>query len=402
MTKEILLFILDKHKQGATTNQIIGLVSDKFGVEMKYRYMRRIITGERGIILRRQLEKEGYDFDNAEATSNDVNLVIDKNGNQTHTTVIEMRDGQEKDPEYLLVAHGYNPDEWEITNAVSNFWQQGSAEHGTKDLYQSKITVKPKVGNFDKALSKLREEVKPVHFNFKGSGKKSNLVIPLADLHFGITTIADMEIHLHKIANIVSKVYNTVVIEQLGDLFHSSQMWTTQTMRGTMLDEVNMVQAVEDAKTFFNVLLSMLQGSKHVIIRQMAGNHSGNMEYMFMEYLKAKYPDVTIKNNIKYRDAYLLGQIGIMNAHGDFARKGLPMLFANEFGMVWAGAKQRYIHTGHYHTQKTTDEGGVIWQQFGTVKPNDKYEISNGWTLSKKTLYMLEFSETELIAEYYV
>lgn len=402
MTKEILIFILDKHKQGATTNQIIGLVSDKFGVDMKYRYMRRIITGERGIILRRQLEKEGYDFDKTEETSNDVNLLIDNNGNQTHTTVIEMRDGQEKDPEYLLIAHGYNPDEWEITNAVSNFWQQGSAEHGTKDLYQSKITVKPKVGNFDKALSKLREEVKPIHFDFKENSQKSNLVIPLADLHFGITTIADMEIHLHKIANIVSKGYNTVVIEQLGDLFHSSQMWTTQTMRGTMLDEVNMVQAVEDAKTFFDVLISMMQCSKHVVIRQMAGNHSGNMEYMFMEYLKAKYPDVTIKNNIKYRDAYLLGQIGIMNAHGDFARKGLPMLFANEFGMVWAGAKQRYIHTGHYHTQKTTDEGGVIWQQFGTVKPNDKYEISNGWTLSKKTLYMLEFSETELIAEYYV
>jgi len=187
----------------------------------------------------------------------------------------------------------------------------------------------------------------------------------------------------------------------LGDLFHSSQMWSTQTMKGTLLDEVDMVEAVDDAKTFFDIIIKNINANK-IIIKQMAGNHSGNMEYIFMEYLKAKYPDVQVDNNVKYRDAYLLGNIGIMMAHGDFARKGLVSLFPNEFKKIWGLSEQAYIHSGHFHTQKTTDEGGIVWQQFGTIKPNDKYEISNGWTLSKKTLYLLEYSEDALVAEYYI
>lgn len=41
-------------------------------------------------------------------------------------------------------------------------------------------------------------------------------------------------------------------------------------------------------------------------------------------------------------------------------------------------------------------------RQLGTVKPNDKYEIMNGWTLSKKELYALEYDSDKLVAEWHV
>ncbi|WP_260148261.1 hypothetical protein [Leuconostoc citreum] len=44
----------------------------------------------------------------------------------------------------------------------------------------------------------------------------------------------------------------------------------------------------------------------------------------------------------------------------------------------------------------------MISRQLGTVKPNDKYEIMNGWTLSKKELYALEYDSDKLVAEWHV
>ncbi|WKY79072.1 hypothetical protein PH197_07400 [Leuconostoc lactis] len=55
-----------------------------------------------------------------------------------------------------------------------------------------------------------------------------------------------------------------------------------------------------------------------------------------------------------------------------------------------------------YDREKIVDEGGVISRQIGTVKPNDNYEIMNGWTLSKKELYALEYDRDKLVAEWHV
>src|SRR5699024_10565299 len=118
--------------------------------------------------------------------------------------------------------------------------------------FQSKIKVKPKGNHLDDTdiINILTKDIKPIEIpvNYVGD---SNLVIPLADLHFGITQIEDTLEKLDEIKFILSKGYKTVVIEQLGDLFHSSQMKSSQTLRGTLLVDVDMVKAIEDAKTFY-------------------------------------------------------------------------------------------------------------------------------------------------------
>jgi len=198
-----------------------------------------------------------------------------------------------------------------------------------------------------------------------------------------------------------NKKYKVVSIEQLGDLFHSSLMKTTQTQKGTILDDVDMVQAIEDAKTFFDAIIRCaLEHATEVHIYHTEGNHSGNMEYMFLEYLKAKYPDVKVFNNNDYRYFYALDNVGFMIAHGDYAKKNLPMLFANEASQIWSDSYSREIHTGHFHNEKTTDHDGVIHRQLGTMKPSDKYEISNGWTLSKRELQIFEYDTNRLITTY--
>ena len=395
-TSEYRALVKRLYEQGMNTRQVIDYFYDHYGLNVSRRSVQRYRKGATHTPV-----KETKIKDIARGTE----IVLNKDGSQSSSTTLQMTSEQAKDPDFVLRAHGFEPSEWDIVSARNNFWQQNSQENGLIDLYQSKITVKPRLDDEltpqDIAIL-FKADIKP--YTIKQVARDThNLVVPLPDLHFGITTMLDVKGHLDRLLELINKGYKTIVIEQLGDLFHSSQMWSSQTLKGTLLDEVNMVQAVEDAKQFFDVLVTAsLENSTTLHIKQMAGNHSGNMEYMFMEYLKVKYPQVVIKNNIQFRDAYLLDNVGIMLAHGDLAPKNLPMLFANEFGGAWSLSHSREIHKGHFHKEKTVDEGGVISRQLGTVKPNDNYEIMNGWTLSKKELYALEYDSDKLVAEWHV
>ncbi|WP_273751524.1 helix-turn-helix domain-containing protein [Leuconostoc mesenteroides] len=401
-TDEYKSRVTELDKQGLSSSKIAQRLFDEFGVNLSRRTVSRYLsTGHTSS----RYDKLKKNTNKVKDVKRGTEIVINKDGSTTSSTTMQMTSEQAKDPEFVLRAHGFNPDDWDIVSARNNFWQQNSQENGLIDLYQSKITVKPKSDDelTPQDIAKLfKADIKPYTVH-QVARDTHNLVVPLPDLHFGITTMLDVKGHLDRLLELISKGYKTIVIEQLGDLFHSSQMWSSQTLKGTLLDEVDMVQAVEDAKQFFDVLVAAaLQNSTTLHIKQMAGNHSANLEYMFMEYLKAKYPQVVIKNNIKFRDAYLLDNVGIMLAHGDLAPKNLPMLMANEFGGVWSLSHSREIHKGHFHNEKTVDNGGVISRQLGTVKPNDKYEIMNGWTLSKKELYALEYDSDKLVAEWHV
>ena len=400
ISEQIAEFIKEHIGLGDTHQSISNQIYDVFGVNVARRtisnHVARLNTPEVGLNVPSFPSKVYY-------RENGKQLSINSDGSQTSSTVIQMQADQIKDVNYVLRAHGFSETDWELVSARNNFWQQNNSEQGLVDLYQSKITVKPKTHELsvEKFLEQLTNDVKPYQLVEANNKNEKNMVMPLADLHFGITKISDLEEHLHKIIPIIQQPHDTFVIEQLGDLLHSSQMWTTQTMRGTMLDEVDMVQAIEDAKSLFHLIITNINAN-HIIIKQMAGNHSGNLEYLFMEMLKVKYQNVSVENNVKYRDAYLLGDVGILIAHGDLAKKGLTSLFPTEFKDVWSKSKQHYLHTGHYHNEKLTDNAGIVWQQFGTPKPTDKYEEQNGWSLSKKSMYLLEYSPDELIAEYYV
>lgn len=315
-----------------------------------------------------------------------------------------LNEQTQKTPEDILEYLNLDVNDWRIVSAIPNQWTTPT-DNGPKWNFQLKVNVKPKLDDeltFEDITDILKQEIEP--YTVKQIAHSAhNLVIPLPDLHFGVTKRQDVQNHLDRMLDVINKGYKTIVIEQLGDLFHSSQMWSSQTLKSTILQDVDMVAAWNDAKWLFDVLVTAtLKNSTKVCVKQMAGNHSGNMEFAFMEYLQAKYPQVVVHNNIKIRDAYLLDNVGIMLAHGDLAPKNLPMLFANEFGGVWSLSHSREIHKGHFHKEKIVDEGGVISRQLGTVKPNDKYEIMNGWTLSKKELYALEYDSDKLVAEWHV
>ena len=303
-----------------------------------------------------------------------------------------------KTPEDILKYKGYDPQEWEISQVTTNEWTTTTADI-QKWNQQLKFVVKPKHKTFN--ASAFTESIEPVKLTAIKTGDR-NLFIGLADWHFGITKLEDLQDKLARMIEVISKGYKQIVIGQLGDLFHSSQIKKSVTMAGTQLDDVDMVTAIKDARAFFDVLITeCVRHSKQVTVEHAGGNHSENLEYMFLLYLEAKYPDIKVNYHNKYRQAFMLDNVAIMITHGQYGkRKDLPMLFATEFSDIWSKATTREIITGHFHTQQTNDYQGVIHRQLGTIKPNDSYEIENGWTMGKKVLQLFEYDSERLRVTY--
>lgn len=328
---------------------------------------------------------------------NKANKTYKANGDVVSDALFNIRLDPNKSPEAVLKAHGFDAKRWDIKQVVSNEWQQHSTADGTTPLFQSKIIVTPKVKlSIEEIKAVFANEFKPIVIPQLKSGER-NLIIPLADLHFGIMSYDDFKPILEQIGVVLQGGYKTVVIEQLGDLFHSDQINTTQTVKGTQLDQVNMARALEDCKHFFDDLMTLiLSHADSVRFYAMGGNHSFDIEYTFMLYLEERFKQAEFHKTTNYKMAYLLDKVGILIAHGDVALKKLPMLFATEYQSIWGQSQYREQHTGHYHTELVKDENGVVTRQFGTPKKSDAYERKNGFTMTNRKLQLLEFSESNL------
>ena len=377
--------------EGYTNKEIAIILSNEFGREFTYHSVRHkarrssVTTPPRTIDGQSISENKRYNIDGTISQAEfDVKMAFYQKDSKT--------------PEDILRYKGYDPNEWEISQVTTNEWTTTAAET-QKWNQQLKFVIKPKHKSFN--ASAFTESINPVKLTAIKTGDR-NLFIGLADWHFGITKLEDLQDKLAMIVDILSKGYKQIVIGQLGDLFHSSQIKKSVTMAGTVLDDVDMETAIKDARSFFDVLITeCVRHSLKVTVEHAGGNHSENLEYMFLLYLEAKYPDIKVNYHNKYRQAFMLDNVAIMITHGQYGkRKDLPMLFATEFSDMWSKATTREIITGHFHTQQTNDYQGVIHHQLGTIKPNDSYEIENGWTMGKKVLQLFEYDSERLRVTY--
>lgn len=374
------------NETSTTWPQRAQLMLDKFNKEYNVNSIKSYVNHRK--------RSDAWDYQKGKPA---IKTEVKGNGEQTSEIKLRMTAEQAKDPDYVLKAHGYDSQNWEIVKLTSNVWEQNSSSDGLVQLYQSKIVVKPKQGfNAKDVAEELLKDVPKMELKQKIHGKK-NLVLPLSDLHFPILTIDKAQDYLADATDLIQKGYNTIVLESLGDIFHSNAMKSSQTIKGTQLEDVDMVSAIEYAKKFFGLIIEVaLQYSNEVRIEFAEGNHSA-MEYMFLTYLEARYPQAKVNKHNKARIAYKLGNVGIMLTHGHMAKKkDYPMLFATEFKDVWASSNWLELHQGHYHTMEAQNVNGVIHRQLGTIKPNDSYEEENGFTMNYKSTQAFEYSDDKL------
>lgn len=308
-------------------------------------------------------------------------------------------------PDELLEIAGLSPKDFTLKQTKGSKWSVVTTDQGRKWNFYASVLATPKTGSIDAMIEAINNSVEPKRYPKENIGV-NNLVIPLADMHFGWTHYADVADKVSQYQNIMHKGYDTIVIAQLGDLFHSDQMHSTQTVKGTLLDQVDMRQAFKDAFAFMNdICTTAIASAKQVRYYTVFGNHSGDLEYAFALALKERFPQIDFELNddtpqTDWRCAFKLGHVGIMCAHGDTAKTRLTGLFPVEYKHIWADTETHELFTGHFHSERFKDENGVMWRQLGTVKNNDPYEIVNGFTTARHLMYAFEYDDERLRCTY--
>lgn len=331
---------------------------------------------------------------------------IHRDGSQSSNKLVRMSIEQSKDVNYLLEAHGYDKNVWELISAKNNIWNVYSQADGISTLYSSKISVRPLTNrfNFERIIESMKS-VSPIEMVLEKTyiQDKRLLEIPLFDTHFGIS---DSEYYRPSQRRIAEKITNRRWEEILfvvgQDMFHNDD-FRGRTSNSTPIEVVDMEKAWVDCLKFYESLIDLaLKNSNIVKIMYSKGNHDESMSWAFVQLLKARYPEVVYDDSFIERKVHTFGDNFIGITHGDKARKNLHNIFPIEFPMEWAKATNREIHMGHLHVEDGKDVFGIMVRTLATRNKTDQWHKNNGFVGAHKRFMLFEFSEKELESIHYV
>ncbi|MEK3995476.1 hypothetical protein MKY29_12045 [Psychrobacillus sp. FSL K6-2365] len=323
---------------------------------------------------------------------------INKDGSQSSDKLIAMTENDTKSVDFLLQAHGFDLNEWELVSARNNIWNTNDKDNGIQTLYSSKITVKPKLTgmDWDRLLSVVENApsvfVKPKYI----PGNEHYLNIPLFDMHFGISDYNHYKPTQAKVLNLLKKSYKETLFIIGSDLFHHNDH-RNRTASGREIEHADMSVAWEEAVKFYEPILhEALKCSEKVTGIFIKGNHSESLEWAFTKYLSARFPQITFDTDFKERKVHMLGNVMVAATHGDKARKRLNEVFPAEFPLEWSRAKTRELFIGHLHTEEVIDKGGMVQRALSTRNKTDSWHENMGYTTSHKRFQVFEYSRDEI------
>lgn len=377
-----------------TYDEIAEIMSDELGIK---------VSGES---VRKQVKRMEKKSEETKTPTYKESLEILPNGSHRSDRLIKMSKEQMKDVKYLLTAHGYDPNEWDLVSSKWSEWNQHNKKDGTVTLFSSQITVKPRRdgSNIDDLIQVIKD-VKPIKLTLDKSKPpdKRMLEIPIFDSHFGVSDYEYYRPTQQKIIDRLSARKWEKVLFILGqDMLHNDNFRST-TSSGTVIESVDMVKAWDDARKFFEPLIELaITHSTTVDVMYSPGNHDEAMGWAFTQMIKARYPQITVDDRMQQRKAVVYGDNFIGITHGDKGRKDLHNIFPIEFPIEWSQAKNREIHTGHLHVEETKDVFGMAVRTLATRNRTDKWHRDNGFVGAHKRFMLFEYSEKELESIYYV
>lgn len=383
--KQEIKKVIELRNQGYNSHQISKMLDGRYSAPA----------------VRRKLMREGYPL--SDVMDNNYDTQDNADGTQTSSTILEVIKGEELTPEDILKAHHYDPSRWEIISNTSNFWKQKPES----TLYQSKIKIRPLKGiDVEAFIKTVVGHKKPYSaVPVKQAESDSYLVIPAFDTHFNGGTLPEYEKSLQRELNIISsKQWKDVELILGGDLAHIDNINST-TAKGTQLETTDLEKTVDEMQRYFETIISeVLKHSNHLQVTYCSGNHDPSVGYLFSRLLQKEYElqfNIDFDVNLAHYKAYKLGNNFIGSTHGDKGRKNYVANFASRFSVMWGQSKNHELFTGHFHSFKEEDLGGMIQRQVSTRKPTDKWTDDLG-VVSTKFFQLVEYDENETRAVYYV
>ena len=309
--------------------------------------------------------------------------------------ILMMTEEQEKDVEYVLKAHGFNPSEWTVVNLISNFWE-GLQKGGfnTTALYQSKLTVKPKSENKnitkEDVLAWYEEmgNTKALTFSEKEIvDSERMLLIPLADFHFGNgnNTHHMDDIVFQATKKLAQTDIDEIWIVNIGDLLHIDN-YDGQTTAGTQVGTRGTIYNIwKTAVNELIYLISALRAQFKGVIRfsSVSGNHDRVNSFTAANALAFYFnhdEDILFDVDFEERKYYKYGNSTLGFAHGDIPNKNMQTVIQREAKHFYGETIFAYMFFGHLHHIFHQDKDGVIMYQLPSPTPVDEWHNQKAYT----------------------
>ncbi len=328
---------------------------------------------------------------------------IRKDGTQVSDKLLKMSAEEAKDVKFLLKAHGFDTDAWELVSARNNIWNVYSKIHGVQVLYSSKIVVKPLVmgisfedikNHFVEASKMIeRPQVEPIKVS--NSGKM--LEVDLADVHFAklchyseTGNNYDYKIASQRFLDMINDICSRVkdfkfekILFIFGNDFFNSTTIENTTIHGTAQDN-----DLRWSKMFLKGCEVLVQGIDllsqiaPIEIIYIAGNHDYTVSFYALNYISAWYRN---NSNIKVevspitRKYVQFGQVLLGWSHGDTEKKRINTLMQIEVPELWGKCKWREFHLHHLHHEKTIEGDGLIIRYLPSIVATDLWHYQSGY-----------------------
>lgn len=338
---------------------------------------------------------------------------------------IALSEAQMKNKEFMLKAHGFDSNEFEIVNATNNFWDSQTSEGKVLTLYQSKITVRPISERSDLKIEDIQRyvnELKKIKFelpkvNVLDTSENEFLFeIDWSDLHIGslswheeVGEDNDYKIAFGNIKSVVAQIVEIIKTRKikkvihcfLGDFLHIDTGGLT-TSGGTQVDFDS--RPLKMIKKGFEIVRYIIDSTSFIPseVKWVPGNHSKLVEFSVFYAMPMIYEksDIGFDVTPKTRKILAYGKNLVGLAHGnDIGKKEKFTWLQYEFREEWANAEYTEIHMGHLHQEMLTEEiGGITIRVNPALKIIDKYEHDHAW-ISKKVVMGYLWHETKNLKE---
>lgn len=281
----------------------------------------------------------------------------------------------------------------------------------TGEIVQAWIKQKTSDTDLDDFMEAIRESVEPYDYDsymFESKEESADMLeIPLFDMHWGVAFMDYYNPVLGEILGYIkSKRWKRIVIPFGQDFFHNDSIINGQTTKGTVIEKVDMIRAVKEAKTFiYSMIDTAIANAEEVRVLYSPGNHDRSISWMFMQVLLERYGGLIVDDSLEYRKIITYGKNAIMVTHGDSKQaspKDLAQIFPITFPMEFGESVIREVHAGHLHHEVGYDVHGVMVRRLSTGGKTDEWTDKEDLVGAHKRFMLFEWGLNKLKSIHYV
>jgi transposase len=243
----------------------------------------------------------------------------------------------------------------------------------------------------------------------------------LADMHIGqmswgreVGVSYDTKIAVTRLREWVGRLVaaspasKEAVILDVGDTTHMDDN-TNQTPRSKHVLDVDSryFRTIEESVSALSDAVELtLAKHEKVTLVILEGNHSPHSCIALMFALAERYrlnPRVTVRKEPGGFWAYQFGKNMLAAAHGDKAKpERMVMFMADEHAEIWGATRHRFLWSGHFHSAKMEDIGGVKHERLRAMTSRDAYAYSHAYVARSQLQAITLHAETGELQRSYV